>query len=74
MKCNRITLSGFAGSGKSALGKKLAKNLKWDFISIGIFTREFANSKHSLNINDSSFASDIYLIKQLVSYKLDFYV
>ncbi len=42
---NKITLSGEVGSGKSTVGKILAENLQYNFVSIGNRTREFAESK-----------------------------
>ena len=50
-KIERITLSGLAGSGKSAVGKILAKKLRFEFISIGEFTRKFAMEKYGLGID-----------------------
>jgi predicted cytidylate kinase len=47
---NRITLSGFAGSGKTTIGKTLAKTLRWEFISIGNFSREYADN-YGMDIN-----------------------
>ncbi|MEC4049109.1 cytidylate kinase family protein [Flavobacterium sp. SUN046] len=42
---NKITLSGEVASGKSTIGKLLAKQLNFEFISIGNKTREYANTK-----------------------------
>ncbi len=42
----RITLSGLAGSGKSTVGKQLAKALKLDFHSIGEISRNKAKEKN----------------------------
>ncbi|HIA36405.1 MAG TPA: hypothetical protein EYN89_06605, partial [Flavobacteriales bacterium] len=41
----KLTLSGYVGSGKTTLGKLLAKKLQYNFISIGNRTREFAGNK-----------------------------
>jgi radical S-adenosyl methionine domain-containing protein 2 len=41
----KITLSGCVGSGKTTIGKLLATKLKYDFISIGNKTRQFAATK-----------------------------
>ncbi len=48
---NRITLSGEVASGKSTVGKLLAKRLDWDFISIGNQTR-FEAEKRGLTITE----------------------
>ena len=52
MNNKRITLSGFAGAGKSTIGKILAKELGFEFISIGNFSRTFAKEKYNMEIND----------------------
>lgn len=41
----RITLSGCVGSGKTTVGKLLASQLQYNFISIGNRTRQFAETK-----------------------------
>ncbi len=52
MITKKITLSGFAGTGKSTVGKILQKKLDFEFISIGNYSRDFAKSKYGLNINE----------------------
>jgi predicted cytidylate kinase len=47
---NKITLSGFAGAGKTVLGKKLADHLDCKFISIGNFTRDYAKKVYNMDI------------------------
>ena len=42
---NKITLSGEVASGKSTIGRLLAENLDYKFVSIGNRTREFAERK-----------------------------
>jgi predicted cytidylate kinase len=49
---NKITLSGLAGTGKSTVGKILEKKLNWKFISVGDYTRKFAEEQHGLSINE----------------------
>jgi radical S-adenosyl methionine domain-containing protein 2 len=41
---NKITLSGYVGSGKTTIGKLLASKLNYQFISIGNKTRDYAES------------------------------
>ncbi|OAV65154.1 cytidylate kinase [Bacteroidales bacterium Barb4] len=48
---NRITLSGFAGTGKSTIGKILAEKLNCKFVSVGDFSRDYAKNK-SPDINE----------------------
>ena len=48
----KITLSGLAGSGKSTIGKLLAKKMGWQFISIGNYSRGYAKEKFNLGINE----------------------
>ena len=47
----KITLSGFAGSGKSTVGKIIAEKLNFKFISVGDFSREFAMNEFNMTIN-----------------------
>lgn len=47
----RITLSGFAGTGKSTVGKLIQQKLGYEFISIGNFTRDLAKKEYGLTIN-----------------------
>jgi predicted cytidylate kinase len=49
---NKITLSGFAGTGKSTVGKIIEKELGFKFISVGNYTRDFAEKEFGLNINE----------------------
>jgi cytidylate kinase len=49
---NIISLSGLAASGKSTIGKLLAQKLKWQFISVGNFSRKFARENYDMNINE----------------------
>lgn len=48
----KITLSGFAGTGKSTVGKLIEKQLNFEFISVGNFSREFAKEKYGMTINE----------------------
>ena len=48
----KITLSGFAGTGKSTVGKIIQEKLNYQFLSIGNFTRSFAKEKYQMNINE----------------------
>jgi len=48
---NKITLSGFAGSGKSTIGKNLQEALNFEFISVGNFSRKFAKEVYGMDIN-----------------------
>jgi predicted cytidylate kinase len=48
----RIILSGFAGTGKTTVGKILAEKLKYEFISVGDFSRQFAFKNYGLTINE----------------------
>jgi len=52
MKTNKITISGYAGTGKSTVGKILAEKLGYRFLSVGNFTREFAEREFGMNINE----------------------
>lgn len=49
---NKITLSGYAGSGKSTVGKEIAKLLNYEFTSIGNYTREIAEKDYQMTINE----------------------
>nr|WP_321227762.1 viperin family antiviral radical SAM protein [uncultured Psychroserpens sp.] len=48
---NKITLSGFAGTGKSTVGKLIEEQLKFEFISVGNYSRAFAMQKYGMTIN-----------------------
>jgi len=48
----KITLSGLAGSGKTTIGKLLAKKLSFEFISLGNFARKIAKNEFNMNINE----------------------
>lgn len=48
---NKITLSGFAGSGKSTIGKIIGEQLNFEFISVGNYSRAFAKREFGLSIN-----------------------
>lgn len=50
-RTNRITMSGNVASGKSTVGKILAKRLSFSFISIGEKTRAYAKSQN-MSISD----------------------
>jgi predicted cytidylate kinase len=52
MKTNKITISGYAGTGKSTVGKVLAEKLNYEFLSVGNFTREFAEREFGMSINE----------------------
>jgi len=47
-----ITLSGLAASGKSTIGKLLAQELNWNFVSIGNYSRDYAKRNYNLGINE----------------------
>lgn len=49
---NKITLSGYAGSGKSTVGNEVAKLLNYEFKSIGNYTREIAEHDFQMTINE----------------------
>lgn len=49
---NKITISGFAGSGKSSVGKIIQEKLKFEFISVGNYSRDFAKNHYNLSINE----------------------
>jgi radical S-adenosyl methionine domain-containing protein 2 len=51
MTWSKITLSGFAGTGKSTVGKILQEKLGYEFISVGNFTRDLAKKEFGLSIN-----------------------
>jgi cytidylate kinase len=48
----KITLSGNAGTGKSTVGKLLAEKLGCEFVSVGDFSRKFAEKEFGLSINE----------------------
>lgn len=48
----KITLSGFAGSGKSTVGQELSRILNFEFISVGNYSRDFAKKEFGLSINE----------------------
>lgn len=48
----KITLSGFAGSGKSTVGKILADRLACEFISVGNYSRKIASDEYHMTINE----------------------
>lgn len=52
MTPKRITISGNAGSGKSTVAKLLAKQLNYEYVSIGDFSRKYAQEKFNMNINE----------------------
>jgi len=52
MKANKITISGYAGTGKSTVGRMLAERLGYRFLSVGNFAREFAEKEFGMSINE----------------------
>ncbi len=48
----KITLSGFAGTGKSTVGKIIQHRLNFQFISVGNYSREFALKEYGMTINE----------------------
>jgi len=48
---NKITLSGFAGTGKSTVGKLIEEQLNFEFISVGNYSRAFAMKTYGMTIN-----------------------
>ena len=48
----KITLSGFAGTGKSTVGKMIQEKLNFEFISIGNYTRNYAKEIYGMTINE----------------------
>jgi predicted cytidylate kinase len=52
MTPKRITISGNAGSGKSTAAKLLAKSLNYEYVSIGDFSRKYAQEQFNMNINE----------------------
>jgi len=51
MNKNRITLSGFAGTGKSTIGRVFSEKYGYEFISVGNFSRDFAAKEYGMTIN-----------------------
>lgn len=51
-----ITLSGFAGSGKSTIAKELFKIYNFELISTGQFVREIVKNKYN---------NDLYLFEEI---------
>jgi cytidylate kinase len=51
MSKTKVTVSGYAGTGKSSVCKALAERLGYPFLSVGNFTREFAKQRFNLSIN-----------------------
>jgi predicted cytidylate kinase len=49
---NKITLSGYAGTGKSTVGNILKDKLNYEFVSVGNFSREYAQKEYGLTINE----------------------
>jgi len=47
----KITLSGFAGTGKSTVGKLIEDQLKFEFKSVGNYARAFAKETYGMTIN-----------------------
>lgn len=48
----KITLSGFAGTGKSTVGKMIQEQLNFQFISVGNYSRAYAMQKYGMTINE----------------------
>jgi cytidylate kinase len=48
----KITISGYAGTGKSSVGKVLAEKLNYKFLSVGNFARDFAEKEFGMSINE----------------------
>lgn len=48
----KITLSGLAGSGKSTVGRLLAKKLNYEYLSIGEYSRQYAQAYFNVGINE----------------------
>ena len=48
----KITISGYAGTGKSTVGEMLAEKLNYEFLSVGNFAREFAEKEFGMSINE----------------------
>jgi len=49
---SKITISGYAETGKSTVGKMLAEKLNYKFLSVGNFAREFAEKEFGMSINE----------------------
>jgi radical S-adenosyl methionine domain-containing protein 2 len=52
MEQKKISISGLAGSGKSTVGKLLAKRLNYNFESIGNYSRDLALREFGMTINE----------------------
>lgn len=65
---SKITLSGCVGSGKTTVGKILAKRLHYDFISIGNRTRQYAENR-GLSIVEFQ---ELCLLKPEMDKQIDF--
>jgi predicted cytidylate kinase len=48
----KITISGYAGTGKSTVGKMLAEKLGCKFLSVGGIAREIAEKEFGITINE----------------------
>jgi predicted cytidylate kinase len=66
----KITISGYAGTGKSSVGKALAEKLNYQFLSVGNFAREFAEKEFNMSINEfQEKCEDEPQLDDLVNYK-----
>lgn len=64
----KITLSGFAGTGKSTVGKLIQEKLNYQFLSIGNYTRSYAKEKYQMSINEFQ---QLCHTKPEIDYKID---
>ncbi|WP_370214959.1 viperin family antiviral radical SAM protein [Mesoflavibacter profundi] len=64
----KITLSGFAGTGKSTVGKLIQEKLNYQFLSIGNYTRSYAKEKYQMSINEFQ---KLCHSKPEIDYKID---